>query len=203
MWPVYVEPAPEPPRPCTPQTVDRHLGLWCHCPLIECCHNEDTDEGDRWRVTPGVLGCGSRVHTHSGSPVSGWTQPWEPGDESWRDDPRPWAVRRVADAVLRDLAPRLGLAVDHGYSLPSLAFWGDPGDDIAPENPGTLGNAPERASATWADEHAELSPATTQQDFFADPLVLAKEVGISRMTVPPQVAGGRGRERNHPFPAIW
>jgi hypothetical protein len=65
--------------------VDRHLGLWCGCPLIECCHNEDTDEGDRWRLTADDLGCGIRVHAHSGSPVSGGTQPWEPGDESWRE----------------------------------------------------------------------------------------------------------------------
>jgi uncharacterized protein YuzE len=61
--------------------VDRHLGLLCLCPLIDCCHCEDTDEGDRWRLTPDVLGCGSGIHVHSGSPVSGYTQPWEPGDE--------------------------------------------------------------------------------------------------------------------------
>ena len=64
--------------------VDRHLGKWCGCSLVECCHNEDTDQGDRWRVTPGDYGCGYRVHAHSGSPLSGYTQPWEPGDESWR-----------------------------------------------------------------------------------------------------------------------
>lgn len=29
--------------------VDRHLGMICLCPLIECCHNEPTDEGDRHR----------------------------------------------------------------------------------------------------------------------------------------------------------
>lgn len=65
--------------------VDRHLNQTCLCPLIECCHNEDTDQGDRWRVTPGdPMGCGTGTHAHSGSPVSGFTQPWAPGDESWR-----------------------------------------------------------------------------------------------------------------------
>jgi hypothetical protein len=66
---------PQPPRPdpCESQDVDRHLGLFCMCPLIDCCHNEDQDP------------CRSRgTHAHSGSPVSGYTQPWEPDDESWR-----------------------------------------------------------------------------------------------------------------------
>lgn len=62
---------------------ERHTGLWCGCLLLECCHNEDTDEGDRWRA--GRDSCGSGQHVHSGSAVSGGTQPWEPGDESWRD----------------------------------------------------------------------------------------------------------------------
>ena len=62
--------------------VDRHLGLRCGCPLIECCHNEDTDQGDRWRVSHDDGGCSLGTHAHSGSPVSGYTQPWEPGDES-------------------------------------------------------------------------------------------------------------------------
>jgi hypothetical protein len=66
------------------ELVDRHLGMWCCCPLIECCHNEDTDQGGRWRVGTDPLACGYGVHAHSGSPVSGYTQPWEPGDESWR-----------------------------------------------------------------------------------------------------------------------
>lgn len=65
--------------------IDRHLGLWCPCPLIECCHNEDTDQGDRWRVSAGALACSTGVHAHSGSPASGYTQPWEPEDESWRE----------------------------------------------------------------------------------------------------------------------
>jgi hypothetical protein len=116
MWPVYVEPPPEPPRQGTPQTVDRHLGMWCCCGLLECCHNEDTDEGDRWRVTPTVLGCGSRVHAHSGSPVSGWTQPWEDGDNSWRGDAQLAALaRRVAMASAAELpVKRRQLAADEG-----------------------------------------------------------------------------------------
>jgi hypothetical protein len=64
--------------------VDRHLNLSCFCPLIECCHNEDTDQGDRWRILAGVVACGGGTHAHSGSPASGFTQPWAPGDESWR-----------------------------------------------------------------------------------------------------------------------
>jgi hypothetical protein len=68
--------------------VDRHLGLFCLCPLIECCHNEPTDEGDNYRYPdpPSAAACPTGVHAHSGSPVSGYTQPWEPGDDSWRDD---------------------------------------------------------------------------------------------------------------------
>lgn len=66
--------------------LERHAGLWCGCPLIECCHNEDADEGDRWRISAEELGCRfAGQHVHSGSPASGYTQPWEPGDESWRD----------------------------------------------------------------------------------------------------------------------
>lgn len=63
--------------------LDRHLGLYCFCPLIECCHNEDTDEGDRWRLSAAT--CSPRRHMDSGSPLSGYTQPWEPGDESWQE----------------------------------------------------------------------------------------------------------------------
>lgn len=81
---------PRPPQPPLPdpgesQLVDRRLGLSCRCPLLECCHNEDTDLGDRFRVTPGTC-CASGFHVHSGSPASGYVQPWEPGDESWRND---------------------------------------------------------------------------------------------------------------------
>lgn len=77
--------------------VDRHLGMICLCPLIECCHCEDTDEGDRYRVTPDRNVCGTGVHAHSGSPVSGYTQPWEPGDRSWCGDDQLAASRPARD----------------------------------------------------------------------------------------------------------
>ncbi len=72
------------------QGCSRHIGLWCGCPLIECCHNEDTGEGERWRVVRDPLCCGYGAHVHSGSPVSGFTQPWEPGDEPWRETGQTW-----------------------------------------------------------------------------------------------------------------
>lgn len=75
--------------------IDRYLGLWCGCSLIECCHNEDTDQGDRWRIDYGPQACSGRHH-HSGSPLSGYTQPWEPGDESWRDSFEPRPVSKLA-----------------------------------------------------------------------------------------------------------
>jgi hypothetical protein len=89
MWPGPLSPTstagpygnfPLPPRPPLPdpresQVVDRRLGMWCSCPLIDCCHNEDQDP----------CPSGSRPHVHSGSPVSGYTRPWEPGDDSWKD----------------------------------------------------------------------------------------------------------------------
>jgi hypothetical protein len=64
--------------------VDRHAGLLCGCLLLECCHNEDTDQGQRWRVRAGD--CKNRLtspwpHVHSGSPESGFTRPREPGGE--------------------------------------------------------------------------------------------------------------------------
>jgi hypothetical protein len=77
MWPVYVPPLPEPPDPGESQTAERHLGMWCGCRLLDCCHNElGIDHG------PGM-------HVDSGSPASGYLYPWEPGDESWRDIARP------------------------------------------------------------------------------------------------------------------
>lgn len=84
--------------------VDRHLGLLCLCPLIECCHNEDTDQGDRWRVPADRNICSPGVHAHSGSPVSGYTQPWEPGDDSWRGDSQ---LAALARRVVRASAPQL------------------------------------------------------------------------------------------------
>ena len=66
--------------------VDRHIGLYCGCFLIECCHNEDTDQGGRWRVSAADHDCRTgRGHHHSGNPATGFVHPWEPGDESWRD----------------------------------------------------------------------------------------------------------------------
>jgi hypothetical protein len=66
---------PQPPRPDPreSQSVDRRLGLWCSCPLLDCCHNEDQEPCGSWGR-----------HVHSGSPASGYLLPWEPGDESWR-----------------------------------------------------------------------------------------------------------------------
>ena len=73
MWPVHAEPLLTLPDPGESQVVARRVGLWCGCPLLDCCHNEDygpcRDTG---------------VHVHSGSPASGHVYPWEPGDESWR-----------------------------------------------------------------------------------------------------------------------
>lgn len=45
--------------------VDRHIGLRCGCPLLDCCHNE------------GMPSCGARGHhVDSGSPPSGYLYPW-------------------------------------------------------------------------------------------------------------------------------
>jgi hypothetical protein len=78
MWPVHVEPPP--PLPDRSQQLDRHAGMWCGCPLLDCCHSEMP--GDGYAFTH--HGTGS--HIDSGSPQSGYLHPWEPGDESWRDD---------------------------------------------------------------------------------------------------------------------
>jgi hypothetical protein len=75
-------PQPPLPDPCESQDVDRRLGLFCMCLLLDCCHDEDQEP------------CPSRgTHAHSGSPASGYLHPWEPGDESWREV-------NVVDAVL-------------------------------------------------------------------------------------------------------
>ena len=69
-----LRPCPPRPGPGESQVVDRHLGMRCFCPLLDCCHNEDQEP------------CASYgTHVHSGSPASGYLYPWEPGDESWRD----------------------------------------------------------------------------------------------------------------------
>jgi len=73
MWPVFVEPVPEPPDPAESQLVDRHTGMWCGCMLLDCCHNEQVP----FCTTYGR-------HFHSGNPATGYLYPWEPGDESWR-----------------------------------------------------------------------------------------------------------------------
>lgn len=46
--------------------VDRHLGLWCGCYLIDCCHNEDQ---------PPCPSTGA--HHHSGTFASGFLYPGE------------------------------------------------------------------------------------------------------------------------------
>lgn len=80
---VPLPPQPPLPDPCESQVVDRHLGLWCGCALLDCCHNEDHGPCMRGR------------HSHSGSPASGFVHPWEPGDESWRDMSDEWVLRAV------------------------------------------------------------------------------------------------------------
>lgn len=68
MMPVYIEPMPAPPLPKDLPRIDRHVGLWCGCPLLDCCHNEDQypHRGGR--------------HIDSGSPESGYLYPWPPED---------------------------------------------------------------------------------------------------------------------------
>jgi hypothetical protein len=77
MWPVYVPPLPPPPD--RSQQVDRHVGMWCGCALLDCCHHEWPEYGTTFRT------CSSGRHVDSGSPQSGYLYPWAPGDESWRD----------------------------------------------------------------------------------------------------------------------
>jgi hypothetical protein len=76
--PVLSVPLPEPPEFSTAQTVERRTGMWCGCLLLDCCHNEI--DGTWWNH--GEHG----RHVDSGSPASGYLYPWEPGDESWRDE---------------------------------------------------------------------------------------------------------------------
>ena len=77
MWPVYVPLPPPLPDPTQSQAVERHAGMWCGCPLLDCSHNELA--GMRWN------GGQHGRHVESGSPQSGYLYPWEPGDESWRE----------------------------------------------------------------------------------------------------------------------
>lgn len=87
MWLVHVEPLPPFPPPLKDQLrVERHLGMYCGCPLLGCCHNEDYELG---------FNCGrlTQRHFHSGSPESGYLLPWPPRDEpgpAWLTwDPEP------------------------------------------------------------------------------------------------------------------
>ena len=78
MWPVHVEPPPPPPD--RSQILDRHLGITCFCPLLDCCHNELPEDGFAF-----AGGHHTGHHADSGSPQSGYLYPWELGDESWRE----------------------------------------------------------------------------------------------------------------------
>jgi len=75
MWPVYVPPVPEPPD--RSQELDRHVGMWCGCLLLDCCHSEIV--GTIWNHGSAGPCC------DSGTPASGYLYPWEPGDDSWRN----------------------------------------------------------------------------------------------------------------------
>ena len=59
------------------QAVERHLGMWCGCTLLNCCH----DESGR------AFNCGSGWdrHVHSGNPWTGYLYPWSPAEwETWK-----------------------------------------------------------------------------------------------------------------------
>jgi hypothetical protein len=77
MWPVYVPPPPPEPDPGESQAVDRHLGMWCGCPLLDCCHNEDQPPCSTYGR-----------HVESGSPASGYLYRWTP--EQWDAEQRYW-----------------------------------------------------------------------------------------------------------------
>jgi hypothetical protein len=77
MWPVYM-PLLSLPMPDQSQKLDRHLDMWCGCPLLDCCHNEFPEDGFTFRL------CSKGRHYDSGSPASGYLLPWAPDDESWR-----------------------------------------------------------------------------------------------------------------------
>lgn len=47
---------------------DRHLGMYCCCGLLDCCHDEN---GDAFNC-----GRGRTVHVHSGNPATGYLYPW-------------------------------------------------------------------------------------------------------------------------------
>ena len=62
--------------------IERHAGMHCICHLIDCCHSEMPEDGYSFRDHGGH-------HMDSGSPQSGYLYPWEPGDESWREQNEP------------------------------------------------------------------------------------------------------------------
>ena len=79
---------PRQPEPDRSQDVSRRTGLLCLCSLLDCCHDERPERN--YSPSPGH----EHVHMCSGSPQSGYLYPWEPGDESWRDDwSLPFAAR--------------------------------------------------------------------------------------------------------------
>lgn len=60
--------------------VDRRLGMYCSCPLLDCCHNERDGES---------FGCGRRGgHAESGNPATGYLWPWT--DEEYNAQQRYW-----------------------------------------------------------------------------------------------------------------
>jgi hypothetical protein len=82
-------PAPAPPQADLSQQAARHLGMFCMCSLIDCCHHEMPEDNYAFRHSS------NGVHVDSGSPASGYRYPWEPGDESWRDAAPPFPARAV------------------------------------------------------------------------------------------------------------
>jgi hypothetical protein len=85
--------------------VSRRLGIWCHCALLGCCHNEDADR----------FNCGNSQHdghAHSGNPATGYLYPWTQEEydaqQRYRDRPDPDGYpegslqRIVCEAELED-----------------------------------------------------------------------------------------------------
>ncbi len=68
------------PEPDRSQEVQRHDGMRCICLLLDCCHHEHPEDNYLFSHRS------SGHHMDSGSPRSGYLYPWEPGDESWREE---------------------------------------------------------------------------------------------------------------------
>lgn len=68
--------------------------MWCGCPLLDCCHNEMPEDNYAFKG-----GFHAGHHVDSGSPASGYLYPWEPGDESWRQDFTPPGTRGVCRSI--------------------------------------------------------------------------------------------------------